>query len=59
MEIQLISPSGFPFWPSTYLSQTTLSIIQLELSLEERGCLEGTADPYLGYQILITSQIWN
>lgn len=46
MEIQLIDQFRFPFSPSTYLSQTTLSLIQLELSLEERGHLEENADPY-------------
>lgn len=46
MEIQLIGQFRFPFSPFTYLSQTTLSLIQLELSLEERGHLEGNADPY-------------
>lgn len=46
MEIQLIDQFRFPFSPFNYLSQTTHSLIQLELSLEERGHLEGNADPY-------------
>lgn len=37
---------GFPFWSFTYLSQTNLSTIQFKLSLEQRGGLEGNADPY-------------
>lgn len=54
-EIQFISQYRFPLLTFSYLSQTTHSTIQLELSLEEKGCLEGNADPHLhSYQILNT-----